>query len=202
MNHRRVLLVGLLCVSLLGVAACGNKAPDATPGGSSLNPPASNPAYGSDMPAQAPTPPNPSQPADDEDGDMSILPAPADGDFSILPAPADGDLAGTDPLLTPFKPVDETFGNWDAAGTDPVDVAKQFVLGSEPCDCEDTWAVLFEEVGDDAVVEVVLDGLHDDAVRTELYRIKLTKNDGVWTVTGAERQDTCDRGVSEDGLCV
>lgn len=194
MNVRRLLLAGALCVALLGVAACGGRqAPDARGGlQTPVNPSPIGPSQpAQDMPAQVPPVQNPApSPADDEDGE-----------FSILPAPADDDGASLDPLVTPFRPVDERFVNWDAAGPDPVEVAKQFVLGDQPCDCADTSAVLFEEIGDHAVVEVALAGLRDDSVRDRLYRITLTKADGVWMVAGAEQQDTCHRGVGDSGLC-
>lgn len=193
MNNRRLLVAGLLCAALFVVTACGGRAPDSRGGVlPPTSPPTTTPGYGQDMPTQAPSSQNPSpSPANDEDGE-----------FSILPAPSDGDGFGSDPLVAPFRPVDETFGNWTVTGADPVEVARQFVLGNEPCDCADSNAVLFEEIGDHAVVEVVLMGIMDDALQDRLYRVTLAKQNGVWTVAAAEYQDTCRRGVDDDGLCI
>lgn len=204
MNVRRLLLAGLLCISLLSVAAC-SQPPDAR-GGTvpPANPPAANtPQPAQDMPAQVPAPQYPTgSPADEEDGEFTILPFPSDddGEASIMPLPLP-DRSGSDPHVTDFLPVDQQHGHWEVSGTDALAVAMEFVLGGEPCDCADTSAAIFEETDTTTIVEVLLAGARDDSIRDILYRVTLTNTGGVWTVESAQRQFTCHRGVSDGGLC-
>lgn len=204
MIRRRLWLAGLLCLSLLAVAACGTNSESHD---SSLEAPA------------PPITPNRGQSPDDEsregaqdpelqgpdeaDGGFSILPAPEDGDgeVSIMPFPVDEEIE-RDNLVIPFQPIDDDRHNWDLTGDDPLEVATLFALeGRDDCDCIEMNAVVYEETAEATTVEVSLGRLRDDSVRDLRYRVTLVQENGTWTIAAAEREMTCHRGVSPRGLC-